>query len=65
VGGDDDAERASLRSLLAGGIFTEPTSAAAHAGLALAGDAVGGTTVVALTGHGLKAAGVISEVLPR
>jgi threonine synthase len=62
---DDDAVRASLRAMLAEGVFTEPTSAAAHAGLALAGDDVGGTTVVALTGHGLKAAGVLSEVLPR
>jgi len=59
---DDDAVRTSLRALLAEGIFAEPTSAAAHAGLALAGD-VDGTTIVALTGHGLKAAGVVSALL--
>jgi len=61
---DDEAVRASLRTLLAQGIFAEPTSAAAHAGLAVARD-LDGTTIVALTGHGLKAAGVLSEVLAR
>ena len=61
---DDDAIRTSLRTLLAEGIFTEPTSAAAHAGLALAGD-LGGTTIVALTGHGLKASGAIADLAGR
>ncbi len=61
---DDDAIRTSLRTLLAEGIFAEPTSAAAHAGLTLAGD-LGGTTVVALTGHGLKASGAIADLAGR
>jgi threonine synthase len=69
TGGDivevtDDEIRASSRALLAQGIFVEPTSAAAHAGLARA--AVGansGTVVMAMTGHGLKASAAISEIL--
>jgi threonine synthase len=69
TGGDivqvtDDEIRASIRTLLAQGIFVEPTSAAAHAGLARAG--IGdpsGTVVLALTGHGLKASGAINEIL--
>ena len=46
------------------GVFVEPTSAAAHAGLAQS--AVGGaagTVVLALTGHGLKSTGPLSEIL--
>lgn len=58
----DDEIRASLRTLLAEGIFAEPTSCAAHAGLAMAGD-LPGTTVLALTGHGLKAAAAITELI--
>jgi threonine synthase len=60
----DDEIRASLRVLLDEGIYVEPTSAAAHAGLARSahgGDP--GTVVVAMTGHGLKAAGPIGEIL--
>lgn len=61
----DDEIRASLRTLLANGLFVEPTSATAYAGLArsgVAGDATG-TVVLAMTGHGLKATGPISEML--
>lgn len=58
----DDEIRASLRSLLADGLFVEPTSAAAHVGLARIGDR-DETVVVALTGHGLKAAGPIGDLL--
>jgi threonine synthase len=58
----DDEIRGSLRTLLAEGVFAEPTSATAHAGLAKAGD-LGETVVIALTGHGLKAAGAIDELL--
>jgi threonine synthase len=61
----DDDIRASLRTLLAQGIFVEPTSAAAHAGLATSKVASGatGTVVVAMTGHGLKSTGPISDIL--
>ena len=70
TGGDivevsDDDIRASLRTLLAQGLFVEPTSAAAHAGLArsaVAGD-TSGTVILAMTGHGLKATGPIGEIL--
>ena len=70
TGGDivevsDDDIRASLRTLLAQGLFVEPTSAAAHAGLArsaVAGD-TSGTVILAMTGHGLKATGPIAEIL--
>ncbi|MEP6637706.1 MAG: pyridoxal-phosphate dependent enzyme [Chloroflexota bacterium] len=69
TGGDivevtDDEIRASMHALSAQGVFVEPTSAAAHAGLARSdvADATG-TTVVALTGHGLKASGPIGEIL--
>jgi threonine synthase len=54
--------RTALRRLLAQGLFVEPTSAVAYAGLARSADA-GGTVVVALTGHGLKATEPISDVL--
>ena len=56
---------ASLRTLLTQGVFVEPTSAAAHAGLgrsAVARDATG-TVVLAMTGHGLKSTGPIGEIL--
>ncbi len=61
----DDEIRASLRTLLSRGIFVEPTSAAAHAGLARSGVARGatGTVVLAMTGHGLKSTGAIGEIL--
>lgn len=62
----DGEIRVSLRALLDQGLFVEPTSAAAHAGLARATSAVRGggeTAVVALTGHGLKAAATIGEIL--
>ena len=69
TGGDivdvsDDEIRDSMRELLAQGVFVEPTSAAAHAGLARTtiGD-TGGTVVLAMTGHGLKATGPIAEIL--
>ncbi len=67
TGGDivevsDDDLRLSLRELLAQGLFVEPTSAAARAGLARS-SRLGETVVLALTGHGLKATGPISEVL--
>ena len=61
----DDEIRASLRTLLSQGIFVEPTSAAAHAGLArsaIARDA-SGTVILAMTGHGLKSTGPIGEIL--
>jgi threonine synthase len=60
----DDEIRTSLHTLLGQGIFVEPTSAAAHAGLArsAAGQATG-TVVLAMTGHGLKASGPIGEIL--
>jgi threonine synthase len=61
----DDEIRASLRALLARGVFVEPTSAAAHAGLARSAAArdAAGTVVLALTGHGLKASGAVGEIL--
>lgn len=67
TGGDvveisDDDLRRSLRELLGRGLFVEPTSAAAHAGLARC-STEGETVVLALTGHGLKATGPIMEVL--
>jgi len=58
----DDEIRASLRVLFDQGLFVEPTSAAAHAGLPrTVSDAE--RVVVALTGHGLKATGQIGEIL--
>lgn len=69
TGGDivevtDDEIRVSVRVLLAQGIYVEPTSAAAHAGLARSTVGGGpGTVVVAMTGHGLKASGPIGEIL--
>ena len=70
TGGDivevtDDEVRAALRTLLARGVFVEPTSATAHAGLArsaVARDATG-TVILAMTGHGLKSTGPIGEIL--
>jgi threonine synthase len=61
----DDQVRTSLRTLLGRGVFAEPTSAAAHAGLAVSriAAAAAGTVVVALTGHGLKSTGAIGEIL--
>ncbi len=58
----DDGIRAAFRRLLAQGLFVEPTSAAAYAGLARLAKP-GKIVVVALTGHGLKATGPISELL--
>jgi threonine synthase len=61
----DDEVRRSLRVLLAGGLFVEPTSAAAHAGVArlVDADGVGGDPIaIALTGHGLKTTAAISEL---
>jgi threonine synthase len=58
----DDQIRTSLRRLLAGGLFVEPTSAAAYAGMAQA-TLPNERIVVALTGHGLKAVGAISELV--
>jgi threonine synthase len=61
----DDEIRASLGTLLLGGVFVEPTSAAARAGLArsaVARDATG-TVILAMTGHGLKSTGHIGEIL--
>ena len=67
TGGDivevsDEEIRWSLRELLALGLFVEPTSAAAHAGLARSSK-LDETVILALTGHGLKATGPISEAL--
>ena len=60
----DDEIRGSLRTLLAQGLFVEPTSAAAHAGLSRVTVEHGsGPIVVAMTGHGLKATGPIGEIL--
>ena len=52
-------------TLLAQGLFVEPTSAAAHAGLARSAvaDDTSGTIILAMTGHGLKATGPIAEIL--
>jgi threonine synthase len=60
----DDEIRTSLRRLLAEGLFVEPTSATAHAGLAKLG-AIQGTTVLGMTAHGLKTAGAIDELVAR
>ena len=64
---DDDAIRASLRHLLAAGVFAEPTSATAHAGARrLIDDGTIARTesvAIALTGHGLKAAGPIDDLI--
>jgi threonine synthase len=58
-----DAEiRDALRGLLGQGLFVEPTSAAASAGLARLGPG-DGIVVAALTAHGLKAAGSIGDLL--
>lgn len=58
----DDDIRASLRLLHAQGIFVEPTSAVAHAGMRqLSNDHA--TMVLGLTAHGLKAAAVIGDLL--
>jgi len=61
----DDEIRSASRALLGQGVFVEPTSAAAYAGVArsVGGDDPGGAVVVGLTGHGLKAAGPIGEIL--
>jgi threonine synthase len=58
----DDEIRTSLGLLLAQGIFVEPTSASAHAGMRRLG---GGhaTMVLGLTAHGLKAAAAIDDTL--
>ena len=58
----DDEIRTSLRALLARGLFVEPTSAAGYAGLAQA-TLPDERVVVALTGHGLKAVGAISDLV--
>jgi threonine synthase len=58
----DEEIVASLRRLLAEGLFVEPTSAAAHAGLTKVAEP-GETVVIALTGHGSKAAAALSELL--
>lgn len=60
----DDEIRSSLRRLLADGLFVEPTSAAAHAGLARLRP-TGETVVLGLTAQGLKAAGVVDEIVAR
>lgn len=59
----DEEIVASLRRLLTAGLFVEPTSAAAHAGLAKVAQP-DETVVLALTGHGLKAVAALSELLP-
>jgi len=63
----EDEIVAALKSLLALGLFVEPTSAAGAAGLSrlIAEGAVGAgqTTVLILTGSGLKAAARIGELL--
>ena len=58
----DDEIRAALRKLLARGLFVEPTSAAAYAGLSRS-TSPSEIAVVALTGHGLKATGAIDRAL--
>jgi threonine synthase len=58
----DDEIRQSLRLLLAQGLFVEPTSAVAHAGLRRLG-AGDHTIVLGLTAHGLKAAAVIGDLV--
>lgn len=67
TGGDilevtDEEIWTSLRQLLAQGLFVEPTSAAAHAGL-LRLERSRGTMVLGLTAHGLKAASAIADLL--
>jgi threonine synthase len=58
----DDEIRTSLRQLLGLGLFVEPTSATAHAGMArLGGDHA--TIVLAMTAHGLKAADAVGDVI--
>jgi threonine synthase len=57
----DDEIRTSMRRLLAQGLFVEPTSAAAHAGLIRQGRR-NETIVLGLTAHGLKAAAAIDEI---
>ncbi len=59
----DDEIRTSLRRLLAQGLFVEPTSAAAHAGLVRLPPSGHATTVLGLTAHGLKAATPIGDML--
>ena len=61
----DDEIRASLRALLARGLFVEPTSAVAHAGYArsLVAREATATVILAMTGHGLKATAAIEEML--
>ena len=59
----DDEIRTSLRGLLAQGLFVEPTSAAAHAGLVRLPPSGHATMVLGLTAHGLKAAAAISDML--
>jgi threonine synthase len=56
----DDDVRASLRQLLARGLFVEPTSAVAHAGFAKLAT-TSGLTVLGMTAHGLKAASAIEQ----
>jgi threonine synthase len=58
----DDEIRTSLRTLLARGLFVEPTAAAAYAGVVQA-TLPDERVVVALTGHGLKSVGAISELV--
>jgi threonine synthase len=58
----DDEIRTSLRRLLEQGVFVEPTSAAAHAGLARI-DSGRETIVLGLTAHGLKAAVAIGDMV--
>jgi threonine synthase len=58
----DEEIRRSLSELLRQGLFVEPTSAAAHAGLVRLGHNHE-TMVLGLTAHGLKAASVIADVL--
>jgi threonine synthase len=60
----DDEIRSSVRRLVAQGIFVEPTSAAAYAGLARL-DRGHETIVLGLTAHGLKAAAAIGDMLAQ
>ena len=61
---DDEIRDVHARRCSAQGLFVEPTSAAAHAGLArFDRREAGRIVVVALTGHGLKATGPIGEIL--
>jgi threonine synthase len=68
TGGDilevtDDEIRTSLRQLLAQGLFVEPTSAVAHAGLVQLERSVHATMVLGLTAVGLKAATAIGDMM--